>query len=95
MDILRALSSPNMDIRKKTLDISMDLITSRNIDEVRAPRWGLGGRAYTWGTWGAALSSTWEEHVCPPAHASTAEGRRGGTVAERTRGAQRCPRVAA
>lgn len=34
MDILRALSSPNLDIRKKTLDISMDLITSRNIDEV-------------------------------------------------------------
>lgn len=34
MDTLRALSSPNMDIRKKTLDISMDLITSRNIDEV-------------------------------------------------------------
>lgn len=36
MDILRALASPNMDIRKKTLDISMDLITSRNIDEVHA-----------------------------------------------------------
>ena len=35
MDILRALASPNMDIRKKTLDIAMDLITSRNIDEVR------------------------------------------------------------
>ncbi len=35
MDILRALSSPNMDIRKKTLDIGMDLVTSRNIDEVR------------------------------------------------------------
>ena len=34
MDILRALSSPNMDIRKKTLDIAMDLITQRNIDEV-------------------------------------------------------------
>lgn len=34
MDILRALSSPNMDIRKKTLDIAMDLVTSRNIDEV-------------------------------------------------------------
>lgn len=34
MDILRALASPNMDIRKKTLDIAMDLITSRNIDEV-------------------------------------------------------------
>lgn len=34
MDILRALSSPNLDIRRKTLDIAMDLITSRNIDEV-------------------------------------------------------------
>ena len=38
MDVLRALSSPNMDIRKKTLDISLDLITARNIDEVRR-RW--------------------------------------------------------
>lgn len=36
MDILRALGSPNIDIRKKTLDISMDLVTGRNIDEVRA-----------------------------------------------------------
>lgn len=35
MDVLRALTSPNMDIRKKTLDIALDLITSRNIDEVR------------------------------------------------------------
>jgi coatomer subunit beta len=35
MDILRALSSPNMDIRRKTLDIGMDLVTARNIDEVR------------------------------------------------------------
>ncbi len=35
MDVLRALSSPNMDIRKKTLDISLDLITARNIDEAR------------------------------------------------------------
>eukprot|EP00798_Chlamydomonas_sp_ICE-L_P027157 gene27157-2393_t len=34
MDIMRALSTPNMDIKKKTLDISMDLITKRNIDEV-------------------------------------------------------------
>ncbi|KAG1663232.1 hypothetical protein FOA52_004433 [Chlamydomonas sp. UWO 241] len=34
MDIMRALSSPNMDIRGKTLDIAMDLVTSRNIDEV-------------------------------------------------------------
>ena len=35
MDTLRALSSPNMDIRKKTLDIALDLITATNIDEVR------------------------------------------------------------
>ncbi|KAG2482342.1 hypothetical protein HYH03_018730 [Edaphochlamys debaryana] len=34
MDTLRALSSPSLDIRKKTLDISLELITSRNIDEV-------------------------------------------------------------
>mmetsp|Transcript_7477 Transcript_7477/g.22650 ORF Transcript_7477/g.22650 Transcript_7477/m.22650 type:complete len:948 (-) Transcript_7477:239-3082(-) len=34
MDILRALSSPNMDIRQKTLDIAMDLVVMRNIDEV-------------------------------------------------------------
>lgn len=34
MDVLRALSSPNLDIRKKTLDIAMDLVTLRNIDEV-------------------------------------------------------------
>lgn len=34
MDVLRALTAPNMDIRKKTLDISLDLITQRNIDEV-------------------------------------------------------------
>ncbi|XP_021720335.1 coatomer subunit beta-1 [Chenopodium quinoa] len=34
MDILRALSSPNLDIRRKTLDISLELITPRNVDEV-------------------------------------------------------------
>lgn len=34
MDILRVLSSPNMDIRKKTLDLAMELLTQRNIDEV-------------------------------------------------------------
>jgi len=34
MDVLRALSSPNMDIRRKTLDIALELITPRNIDEV-------------------------------------------------------------
>lgn len=36
MDVLRALATPNMDIRKKTLDIALDLITQHNIDEVRA-----------------------------------------------------------
>ena len=35
MDVLRALSAPNLDIRKKTLDIALDLIDARNIDEVR------------------------------------------------------------
>jgi hypothetical protein len=33
MDILRALSTPNMDIRKKTLDIALDLVSPQNIDE--------------------------------------------------------------
>ncbi|KAG5016429.1 hypothetical protein JHK82_022087 [Glycine max] len=34
MDVLRALSTPNHDIRRKTLDIALELITPRNIDEV-------------------------------------------------------------
>ncbi|KAF4350944.1 hypothetical protein F8388_021651 [Cannabis sativa] len=34
MDVLRALSSPNLDIKRKTLDIVLDLITHRNVDEV-------------------------------------------------------------
>lgn len=34
MDVLRALSSPNLDIRRKTLDIVLELITPRNISEV-------------------------------------------------------------
>ncbi|XP_022754422.1 coatomer subunit beta-1-like [Durio zibethinus] len=34
MDVLRALSSPNLDIRKKTLDIVLELITPQNINEV-------------------------------------------------------------
>lgn len=37
LDILRALASPNLDIRQKTLDLALDLITHRNIDEVRHP----------------------------------------------------------
>lgn len=39
MDVLRALSAPNLDIRKKTLDIALDLIDARNIDEVRVAGW--------------------------------------------------------
>jgi coatomer subunit beta len=34
MDVLRALSSPNPDIRRKTLTIAMDLVTPQNVDEV-------------------------------------------------------------
>jgi coatomer subunit beta len=34
MDILRALSSPNVDICKKTLSVAMDLVSPRNIEEV-------------------------------------------------------------
>lgn len=34
MDIMRALSSPNIDICKKVLEIAMDLVSVRNIDEV-------------------------------------------------------------
>ncbi|KAI3901290.1 hypothetical protein MKW92_051259 [Papaver armeniacum] len=34
MDVLRELASPNLDIRRKTIDISLELITPHNIDEV-------------------------------------------------------------
>lgn len=34
MDMMRALSSPNMDIRKKTIQLVMDVVTRRNVDEV-------------------------------------------------------------
>lgn len=40
LDVLRALSSPNLDIRRKTLDIALELISSRNIDEVSCTRLG-------------------------------------------------------
>ena len=39
MDMLRALATPNMDIRKKTLDIALDLINQHNIDEVTPAAW--------------------------------------------------------
>ncbi len=34
MDILRVLSSPDLEVRRKTLALAMDLVTSRNIDEL-------------------------------------------------------------
>lgn len=34
MDILRVLSSPDLEVRKKTLDLIMQLVTLRNIEEV-------------------------------------------------------------
>jgi len=34
MDLMRALSSPNIDICKKTLEVAMDLVGPRNIEEV-------------------------------------------------------------
>jgi vesicle coat complex subunit len=58
MDVLRALSAPNLDIRKKTLDIALDLIDARNIDEVG----GLcrGG----WAAVGAAVGCVGAAVVC-------------------------------
>jgi len=36
MDILRTLSSPNIDIRRKTLQLAMSLVSPRNVDDVVA-----------------------------------------------------------
>ncbi|GAA6052491.1 hypothetical protein JCM3770_003792 [Rhodotorula araucariae] len=36
MDILRVLSSPDMDVRKKALAIAMDMVSGRNVDDVVA-----------------------------------------------------------
>ena len=36
MDILRALATPNNDIRRRTLDVAMDLVSPRNVEEVMA-----------------------------------------------------------
>lgn len=35
MDILRVLSSPALEVRKKTLGLVLDLVNSRNVEEVR------------------------------------------------------------
>ncbi len=34
MDILRVLGSPDIEVRKKTLSLVLELINSRNVDEV-------------------------------------------------------------
>uniref|UniRef100_A0ACD5XZ06 Uncharacterized protein n=1 Tax=Avena sativa TaxID=4498 RepID=A0ACD5XZ06_AVESA len=34
MDVLRALASPNLDVKKKVLDLVLDLLTPRNVEEV-------------------------------------------------------------
>jgi coatomer subunit beta len=34
MEILRVLSSPDIDVRKKALEIALKLVTSRNVEEV-------------------------------------------------------------
>ncbi|KAI3970007.1 hypothetical protein MKW92_022714 [Papaver armeniacum] len=34
IDVLRALASPNLDIRRKIIDAALELVTPRNIDEI-------------------------------------------------------------
>ncbi|KAF7029381.1 hypothetical protein CFC21_041141 [Triticum aestivum] len=34
MDVLRALASPNLDVKRKVLDLVLDLLTPRNVEEV-------------------------------------------------------------
>ena len=34
MDILRVLTSPDLEVRKKTLNLALDLISSRNVEEM-------------------------------------------------------------
>lgn len=34
MDILRVLASPDLEVRKKTLALALDLVSSRNIEEM-------------------------------------------------------------
>ena len=35
MDVLRVLSSPDLEVRQKTLSLVLDLISTRNVEEVR------------------------------------------------------------
>ena len=34
MEVLRVLSSPDLDVRRKALSIAMDMVSSRNVEEV-------------------------------------------------------------
>ena len=34
MDILRVLSSPDLEVRRKAINISLAMVTSRNVEEV-------------------------------------------------------------
>lgn len=34
MDILRVLATPDLEVRKKTLQLALDLVSSRNVEEV-------------------------------------------------------------
>ena len=34
MDILRVLASPDLEVRRKTLEVALDLVSSRNVEEV-------------------------------------------------------------
>lgn len=39
MDILRVLSTPDLEVRKKTLQLALDLVSSRNVEEVKQNSW--------------------------------------------------------
>eukprot|EP00737_Agarophyton_chilense_P000990 gb/GEZJ01001101.1/.p1 GENE.gb/GEZJ01001101.1/~~gb/GEZJ01001101.1/.p1 ORF type:complete len:948 (-),score=170.00 gb/GEZJ01001101.1/:5517-8360(-) len=39
MDFLRALSCPNLEIRRKAIELAMDLLTKRNVEEVMGILW--------------------------------------------------------
>lgn len=34
MDILRVLATPDLEVRKKTLSLILDLVSSRNIEDI-------------------------------------------------------------
>jgi coatomer subunit beta len=34
MDILRVLSAPDLEVRRKTLQLVLDLVSSRNVEEM-------------------------------------------------------------